>query len=174
MTSRKRIYDAEFREGAVRIVTETGKPIPEVAEDLGVHPGTLHSWVSRARRNGSPSSDRLVAEPAPGSRLRESERAELERLRAEAREKDKRIRELEMERDVHLPIRSPTWAGGDQASGEIGGRRGGDRGMMPPWPRSATLCGTKAFRRPTTARGPRPTGPPCSSSTSCAWRWRTG
>jgi transposase InsO family protein len=32
--SRKRIYNAEFREGAVRIVTETGKPIPEVAEEL--------------------------------------------------------------------------------------------------------------------------------------------
>ncbi|MCX4474882.1 transposase [Streptomyces cellulosae] len=73
MASRKRIYDAEFREGAVRIVTETGKPIPEVAEDLGIHPGTLHSWVSRARRNGAPSSDRpAVAEPSPGSRLRES------------------------------------------------------------------------------------------------------
>ncbi|MER5918412.1 transposase [Streptomyces sp. NPDC001982] len=75
MASRKRIYDAEFREGAVRIVTETGKPIPEVAEDLGIHPGTLHSWASRARRNGSPSSDRPVAEPSPGGRLRESERA---------------------------------------------------------------------------------------------------
>lgn len=97
MASRKRIYDAEFREGAVRIVTETGKLIPEVAEDLGIHPGTLHSWVSRARRNGSPSSDRPGAEPSPGGRLRESERSELERLRAEAREKDKRIRELEME-----------------------------------------------------------------------------
>ncbi len=36
MASRKRIYDAEFREGAVRIVTETGKPIPEVADDLGI------------------------------------------------------------------------------------------------------------------------------------------
>ncbi|MFF5306740.1 transposase [Streptomyces sp. NPDC013161] len=74
MASRKRIYEAEFREGAVRIVTETGKPIPEVAEDLGIHPGTLHSWVSRARRNGSRSSDRPLAEPSPGGRLRESER----------------------------------------------------------------------------------------------------
>ncbi|WP_256259488.1 transposase [Streptomyces mirabilis] len=71
-----------------------------MAEDLGVHPGTLHSWVSRARRNGSPSSDRPVAEPSPGGRLRESERAELERLRAEARDKGKRIRELGMECDV--------------------------------------------------------------------------
>ncbi|MEU9015890.1 transposase [Streptomyces sp. NPDC048479] len=65
---------------------ETGEPIP-VAEELGVHPGTLHSWVSRWRRNGSASSDR----PTPasqGGRLREGERAELERLRRE------------MERDV--------------------------------------------------------------------------
>ncbi|MGY1503754.1 transposase (plasmid) [Streptomyces sp. QTS52] len=100
MASKKRLYDAEFREGAVRIVMETGKSIPEVAADLGIHSGTLHSWVSRARRNGSPSSDRRVAEASPGGRLRESERAELDRLRAEAREKDKRIRELEMERDV--------------------------------------------------------------------------
>ena len=63
MASRKRIYDAGFREGTVRIVTETGKPIPEVAEDLGIQ----------------------LAEPSPGGRLRESGRAELERLWAEAR-----------------------------------------------------------------------------------------
>ncbi|MFC9285163.1 hypothetical protein [Streptomyces sp. NPDC057052] len=50
-----------------------------MAQDLGIHPGTLHSWVSRARRNRSPSSDRPVAEPS-GGRLRESERAELEWL----------------------------------------------------------------------------------------------
>ncbi|MFJ8495437.1 transposase [Streptomyces sp. NPDC094038] len=100
MASKKRLYDAEFREGAVRIVMETGKSISEVAADLGIHSGTVHSWVSRARRNGSPSSDRPVTEASPGGRPRESERAELDRLRAEAREKDKRIRELEMERDV--------------------------------------------------------------------------
>ncbi|GGJ73376.1 transposase [Streptomyces brasiliensis] len=99
MGTEKRTYDAEFREGAVRIVIETGKPIPEVAEELGVHPGTLHSWVSRWRRNGSASSDR-PAPAAPGGRLRDTERAELERLRREMTEKNKRIRELEMERDV--------------------------------------------------------------------------
>jgi transposase len=99
MGSKKEKYDAEFREGAVRIVIETGKPIPEVAEDLGVHPGTLHSWVSRWRRNGSASSDRPAPVEASG-RLREAERAELERLRREMSEKNKRIRELEMERDV--------------------------------------------------------------------------
>ncbi|MEU9057166.1 transposase [Streptomyces sp. NPDC048384] len=99
MGSRQRAYDAEFREGAVRIVIETGKPIPEVAEELGISPGTLHSWVSRWRRHGSATSGR-PAEAAAGGRLREAGRAELERLRRETAEKNKRIRELEMERDV--------------------------------------------------------------------------
>ncbi|MFF8018918.1 transposase [Streptomyces sp. NPDC007929] len=54
---KQRAYDAEFREGAVRIVIEAGKPISEVAEDLGVNPGTLHRWVSRRRRHGSATSD---------------------------------------------------------------------------------------------------------------------
>ncbi|MGW1158060.1 transposase [Streptomyces sp. NPDC002519] len=58
MGSKKQPYDAEFREGVVRIVIETGKPVPDVAEELGVNPGTLHSWVSRWRRNGTASSDR--------------------------------------------------------------------------------------------------------------------
>ncbi|MDH2394020.1 transposase [Streptomyces sp. HNM0663] len=65
-------------------MTEIGKPIPEVAEELGVHPGTLHSWVSRAKRDGSPSSDTPVQASAgsgSGGRLREGKRAELERLR---------------------------------------------------------------------------------------------
>jgi transposase len=41
MSEIRRKYDPEFREGAVRIVRETGKPIAVVARDLGVHPGHL-------------------------------------------------------------------------------------------------------------------------------------
>ncbi|MFE9491206.1 MULTISPECIES: transposase [unclassified Streptomyces] len=99
MGSKQRTYTPEFREGAVRIVIETGRPIPEVAEELGVHSGMLHSWVSRWRRDGSASSDR-PAEPVPGGRMREAERVEPERLRRVMSEKNKRICELEMERDV--------------------------------------------------------------------------
>ncbi|WP_245970302.1 transposase [Streptomyces rishiriensis] len=55
MGSKQRTHTPEFREGAVRIVIESGRPIPEVAEELGVHSGTLHSWVSRWRRNGPAS-----------------------------------------------------------------------------------------------------------------------
>ena len=44
--------DRQFREGAVRIVEETGKPIAQVARDLGVNEGTLGNWVARAGRPG--------------------------------------------------------------------------------------------------------------------------
>ncbi|MGW3825872.1 transposase [Streptomyces sp. NPDC005071] len=46
MGSKRKPYDAEFRDGAVRIVIETGKTIPEVAEELGVYPGTS-CWTTR-------------------------------------------------------------------------------------------------------------------------------
>ncbi|MGW1530432.1 transposase [Streptomyces sp. NPDC002159] len=56
MGGKRRSYDAPFREGAVRIVMETGKPAAEVARDLGVHEGTLQTWVHRAkaRADGRP------------------------------------------------------------------------------------------------------------------------
>ena len=82
MESRRK-FDQQFKEGAVRIVRETGKPIAQVARDLGIHQGTLGRWV-----NG----DRRAREGGDG-RLDESEREELKRLRVENAE-------LAMERDV--------------------------------------------------------------------------
>ena len=49
MSEKRTRYDREFREGAVRIVEETAKPIAQVARDLGVNEGTLNNWVARAR-----------------------------------------------------------------------------------------------------------------------------
>jgi transposase len=90
-SKKKPPYDAEFRGGAVRIVVETGRPAGGVAEELGINPGTLHSWVPRWRRNGTTSSDRPVPPAAAhggGGRVREAERVELERLRREVGEKN--------------------------------------------------------------------------------------
>ena len=41
MPEKRRKYDREFREGAIRIVNETGRPIAQVARELGVNEGTL-------------------------------------------------------------------------------------------------------------------------------------
>jgi transposase len=39
-----------FREGAVRIVRESGKPIAQVARELGIIEGTLGNWMAEDRR----------------------------------------------------------------------------------------------------------------------------
>lgn len=82
MPEKRRKFDAEFREGAVRVVQETGRPIAQVARDLGINEGTLGNWVAReqASRGGTAALSRDDVE-------------ELKRLRAENAE-------LRMERDV--------------------------------------------------------------------------
>jgi transposase len=82
MSEKRKKYDREFRDGAVRIVEETNKPVAQIARDLGVNEGTLGNWVKLAR------------EAAEGTRgLSKDNVEELKRLRAENAE-------LRMERDV--------------------------------------------------------------------------
>ena len=40
MAETRRKFDQDFREGAGRLVRETGKPIAQVARDLGLNEGT--------------------------------------------------------------------------------------------------------------------------------------
>ena len=82
MAESRRKFDQDFKEGAVRLVRETGHPIAQIAKDLGINPGTLANWVALDRQ----------AKDGNG-RLSEDERIELARLRRENAE-------LAMERDV--------------------------------------------------------------------------
>ncbi len=81
MPETRRKFDAEFREGAVRLVHETGKPIAQIARDLGINEGTLANWVARDRAGRD------------GTDLSRDDLVELKRLRGE-------VAELRMERDV--------------------------------------------------------------------------
>jgi transposase len=83
VTRQYRKFDQDFKQGAVRLVLETGKPIAQVARELGINEGTLGNWCARERRS------REGINPT----LSENERAELERLRTENVE-------LRMQRDV--------------------------------------------------------------------------
>jgi transposase-like protein len=42
-------YSPEFKVEAARLVVESSRPIVEVAREIGVHEGTLGSWVSKYR-----------------------------------------------------------------------------------------------------------------------------
>ena len=81
MAEARRKFDEDFKQGAVRLVRETGKPIAQVARELGVNEGTLGNWCAQDRRRHGDGA------------LTESERDELRRLRKENAE-------LRMQRDV--------------------------------------------------------------------------
>jgi transposase len=77
MPRTRRTFTAEFKDEAIKLVTERGLSLAAAARDLNVGESTLGRWVQDARRDGP--------EPA----LSWSEREELARLRRE----NERLRE---------------------------------------------------------------------------------
>ena len=80
MPERRRKFSPQFKAEAVQMVLETGKPIAEVARDLGVNDGTLGYWV-KAWRDANPEPEPELS-PVERARMRELEE-ENRRLRME-------------------------------------------------------------------------------------------
>jgi transposase len=81
----RRQFTKEFKEGAVRLVTEQGRTISEAAQSLGISPWTLSRWIKAAKNEGS--------EAFRGQGQRTAEQQESYELR-------QRVRQLEEERAI--------------------------------------------------------------------------
>lgn len=82
MGQARKKYTQAYKDEAVELVVSSGRPIAEIARDLGINEGTLGSWVNVAEKSG-----KLKEKP-----LDISERARLKELEEENRR-------LKMERD---------------------------------------------------------------------------
>ena len=71
-------YSPEFKEEAVRQVTQRGYSVSEVAERLGVSTHSLYKWV-RVARPSKPEADELAALKLENQKLK----AELRRIQEE-------------------------------------------------------------------------------------------
>lgn len=80
----RRSFTDEFKAGAIRLVLDEGKTIPQVARDLDLTESSVRTWVERAR------ADRGKGKPGV---LTTAEKEELATLRKE-------VRQLRLERDI--------------------------------------------------------------------------
>ncbi len=77
---RPRKYPPELLDRGARLVFESGRPIAQVARDLGLHPEALRKWVRQAEADAGRRSDLITSEER--ERLKELERENRELRRA--------------------------------------------------------------------------------------------
>ena len=82
-----RRYDEKFKEGAIRLVTEQGRPSKKVAAELGICIDTLRNWLKAA---GEPSPGQADRQNRDAKRARELE-VENRALRKQLAEKEEVI-----------------------------------------------------------------------------------
>lgn len=76
-TRTRRAFSDEFKEKAVRLARESGRPIAQVARDLDIRDGLLHRWIEKFdQAHGKGMTMAQVSE----------EQAEIARLRRELKQ----------------------------------------------------------------------------------------
>jgi len=86
MTRKRKKYSREFKQEALRLVDESGKPVAQVARELGIRADLLYSWKSRRAKARNP------AEAFPGNGVATGETEEIRRLR-------RQLEQVKQERD---------------------------------------------------------------------------
>ncbi len=81
-----RRYSEEFKRDAVALLRSSGRPIVEVARELGITDTSLGSWAREAAKNDTPEQKKATDDAAADAR-------EAARLR-------KRVRQLEEEIEI--------------------------------------------------------------------------
>ena len=82
----RRRFSPEFKRDAVELVRSSGRPIAQIAKELGIGESNLSYWLTRDRE------ERLTADPERfAGQVAESD--EVRRLR-------RRVAELEVEREI--------------------------------------------------------------------------
>lgn len=78
MTRKRKRYTSEFKFEALRLVRESGKPVKQIAQEIGVPADLLHRWRREAEK-----AEEEAREVFPGNGVLTGEAAENERLRRE-------------------------------------------------------------------------------------------
>ena len=79
MKRTRRVFSAEFKAKAVKLIKAGGKDVTQIARELDVSRQTLHSWVRQSDR----SAGKALTDIFPGHGKRTAEQMELDRLRRE-------------------------------------------------------------------------------------------
>jgi len=75
----RRQFTGAFKLEAVRLVTDSGRPVAQVARELGIRPDMLRSWKWQAEGRAGFASTAVVS----GTAQRTSQEDELRRLQRE-------------------------------------------------------------------------------------------
>lgn len=81
----QKTYTPEFKQEAVRLAQTSGKPIAQVARELGISDTSIHQWRKELSEHGS--------EAFPGSGHQTAQEEELRRLKRE-------LERVRQERDI--------------------------------------------------------------------------